>query len=84
MARNEKRSGIGSKTKVKQVLVELEPAGIPANTLSTIYSPVGIDIAAETPAEIAISILAEIIQVRRTGSESPISLKLDPFIETVT
>lgn len=66
---------IGSKKKVKQVMTELAAEGVPAKALERVYSPVGLDIGAETPAEIAISILAEIVHVRRTGSASAISLK---------
>lgn len=66
---------IGSKTKVKQLMTELAAEGVSAEALDRVYSPVGLDIGAETPAEIAVSILAEIIHVRRTGSASAISMK---------
>jgi xanthine dehydrogenase accessory factor len=66
---------IGSKSKVLQTLNELESEGISKEKLAKIYSPIGIDIQAETPAEIAVSILAELINVRRTGKSSKISLK---------
>lgn len=66
---------IGSKNKVKQTLDELESEGVPKEKLIKIYSPIGLDIKAETPAEIAVSILAELVQVRRTGKPSKISLK---------
>jgi xanthine dehydrogenase accessory factor len=41
--------------------------GVPDAFLQRVHTPVGIDIHAETPREIAVSILAEIIQVRRAG-----------------
>jgi len=65
---------IGSKSKVSQTLKELEAEGIPLEKLTKVYSPIGLDISAETPAEIAVSILGELIQVRRTGKPSELSL----------
>lgn len=55
---------IGSKRRVKALLSELAEEGISAEHLNKIYSPIGIKISAETPQEIAVSILAEIIQVQ--------------------
>lgn len=65
---------IGSKRKVRQILVELAAEGVSQAKLDKIYAPIGLNIRAETPAEIAISILAELIQVRHTGEPSEISL----------
>lgn len=73
---------IGSTEKVKHLMAELAAEGVPAEMLKRVYSPIGLDIGAETPAEIAISILAEIIHVKRTGSASPVSMKLETFSET--
>jgi len=55
---------IGSKAKVAKVLQQLRDNGIAEEIVAHIHTPVGIRIGANTPAEIAISILAEIIQVR--------------------
>ncbi|WP_455392214.1 XdhC family protein [[Eubacterium] cellulosolvens] len=66
---------IGSSRKVKQVLSELEAEGVSKKMLKKLYTPIGLDIHAETPEEIAVSILAELIQVRRTGEPSNISMK---------
>ena len=52
---------IGSKRKVKITLDALEKEGVSEDKLKNIYTPIGIDISARTPAEIAVSILAEII-----------------------
>ena len=57
---------IGSKKKVKEVKERLLQKGISQQQLDRVYAPIGIGIGAETPEEIAISILAEIIKVKRT------------------
>ncbi|MGI9951769.1 XdhC/CoxI family protein [Moorellaceae bacterium AZ2] len=58
---------IGSRRKVKGVKDRLLAEGIAEEALARIYAPIGLDIGAETPAEIAVSILAEIIRVYRQG-----------------
>lgn len=58
---------IGSKKKVKEVKERLLKKGGPQQQLDKVHAPIGIEIGAETPEEIAISILAEIIRVKRTG-----------------
>lgn len=55
---------IGSKRKVALVLKKLESEGISAGRIQFIHAPVGLDIGSETPEEIAVSILAEIMMVR--------------------
>ena len=55
---------IGSKKKVKGVFDNLRQKGISEEKLSVVHSPIGLDIGSETPAEIAVSILAEMIQIR--------------------
>jgi len=60
---------IGSRSRVKSQLKELAEAGYSNEQLSHIHSPIGLKIGAVTEAEIAISILAEIIQVRRGRSK---------------
>ena len=42
--------------------------GIPRERFERVYSPIGLDIGSETPAEIAVSIMAEIVKVRRGGT----------------
>lgn len=59
---------IGSKRRVSTVLRHLVEEGLPIDVLERVYTPIGFDIGAETPEEIAVSILAEIIAVRRGGS----------------
>jgi len=60
---------IGSKTKMKTLSSHLLAKGVPKELLDTVHTPIGLEIYAETPEEIAVSILAEIITVRR----SPVS-----------
>ena len=55
---------IASRRKRDVVYGSLIDEGFSADKLNQVYSPVGLDIKAETPEEIAISIVAELIQVR--------------------
>ena len=64
---------IGSKRRTNIVLARLREAGTPENRLSRIRAPVGLDIAAVTPEEVALSILAEIIAERRGGKGGSLS-----------
>jgi xanthine dehydrogenase accessory factor len=59
---------IGSRRRVAIVLKQLAEAGYPQARIDRVYSPIGLRIAAVTPAEISVSILAEIIQVKRQGA----------------
>jgi xanthine dehydrogenase accessory factor len=59
---------IGSKRKVLSVYKALETEGIPAEKFERIRAPIGLEIGALTPAEIAISITAELIAERRGAS----------------
>ena len=56
---------IGSRRKVISVYKALEKTGIPAEKLESVFAPVGLEIGALTPEEIAVSITAELIAVRR-------------------
>jgi xanthine dehydrogenase accessory factor len=55
---------IGSKAKVKRIFDALIDEGIPTASLKNIHAPIGLDIGAITPQEIAVSILAELIAVK--------------------
>lgn len=55
---------IGSRTKRDKIYANLEKKGISRERLNTVYSPIGLNINSETPAEIAVSIIGQIIQVR--------------------
>src|SRR5579871_3176012 len=59
---------IGSKRRTGTVLQHLAAEGFPQAALDAVHTPIGLDIGAETPEEIAVSILAEIIMTRRGGT----------------
>jgi len=59
---------IGSRRRVGAVLQHLMDEGVPPDELERVHTPIGLDIGAETPAEIAVSIIAQIIAVRRGGT----------------
>jgi xanthine dehydrogenase accessory factor len=56
---------IGSKRKVVEIYKVLESEGVPREKLERVHAPIGIDIGALTPEEIGVSIVAELIAVRR-------------------
>jgi xanthine dehydrogenase accessory factor len=58
---------LGSKTKVTTLVKRLNEMGVSAEDLKVLHAPAGLDIGAQTPEEIAVSILAEIIRERRKG-----------------
>jgi xanthine dehydrogenase accessory factor len=64
---------IGSEKRVRQVMQALEINGINSSKLRSLYAPIGLDIGALTPEEIAVSICAELILVRRGGTGRPLS-----------
>ena len=64
---------IGSKRRTRTVLQHLRAEGVAAAALARIFTPIGLDIRAETPEEIALSVLAEIVLLRRGGSGRPLS-----------
>ena len=57
---------IGSKTKTKAVFSHLLTKGISKEQLDRVHAPIGLEIYAQTPEEIAVSILAEIVKARRS------------------
>jgi len=62
---------IGSKRKVLSVYQALEREGYSPSEFERVHAPVGLDIGALTPEEIAISITAELIAVRRNSENAP-------------
>jgi xanthine dehydrogenase accessory factor len=73
---------IGSRRRTQTVLEHLRESGVPARDLDAVRTPIGLDIGAETPEEIAVSILAEIIMTRRGGTGALMRTRRESLIET--
>ena len=56
---------IGSKRKTSTILKRLGNRGLAEQALNRVYSPIGISIGALTPQEIALSIVCELVKIRR-------------------
>src|SRR6202790_2894848 len=72
---------IGSKRKVLSVFKELEKDGLSRGQLDRIYAPMGLEIGAISPEEIAISVAAEMIAVRRNPKSNWRSLSMSVFAD---
>ncbi|MGA7241372.1 MAG: XdhC/CoxI family protein [Bryobacteraceae bacterium] len=70
---------IGSKRKVINVIRELEKEGIPRGEFERIFAPMGLNIGAVSPEEIAISVAAEMIAVRRNSPSNWRELSLSIY-----
>jgi xanthine dehydrogenase accessory factor len=66
---------VASKTKATKVFEYLQERGISPEKVSQIRAPAGLDIGARSPEEIAVSILAEIIQIRASVAKAPLQVK---------
>lgn len=65
---------IGSRRRIKACFQRFRDEDkISEDLIGKVYAPIGLDIATETPAEIALSILAEVIKVRRGGGAASLS-----------
>jgi xanthine dehydrogenase accessory factor len=65
---------IGSKRRIKACFIRFrDEEGIPDELLKRVYAPIGLDIGSESPEEIALSIIAEMIRVRRGGTAPSLS-----------
>jgi xanthine dehydrogenase accessory factor len=64
---------LGSRRKVRVLKDKLASEGVPAPRLEAVRAPIGLDLGAETPEEIAISILAEIMSLQNSRSARPLS-----------
>ena len=62
---------IGSRSKVAKIAAALAEAGVSPEWLRAVHAPIGLRIGAVTPEEIAISIVAEMIAVRRGAVDEP-------------
>jgi xanthine dehydrogenase accessory factor len=63
---------IGSVSKVRAIFRNLLRDGVTAETLARVHAPIGLDLRAETPDEIALSIAAELLLWRRGGTGQPL------------
>ena len=68
---------LGSKRRVRTVIADLVGEGFTSEQLKRIWAPIGIDIGALTPAEIAVSIMAEIVALGSGRSGGHMKLRLD-------
>jgi xanthine dehydrogenase accessory factor len=68
---------IGSRAKVARIYAELAADQLPAEALRRVHAPIGLDIGAVTPQEIAVSIVAELIAVKH-GKQHPTSMTWTP------
>ncbi|NIP59402.1 MAG: hypothetical protein GWM92_13825 [Gemmatimonadetes bacterium] len=63
---------IGSRRRVRATYAQLLEEGIPRERIASVRAPVGLDLGAETPVEIALAVAAEIVLTWRGGSGSPL------------
>lgn len=63
---------IGSRRRTRAALEALAAEGITADRLRAVHAPIGLDVGAETPEEIAVSIAAELVMIRRGGTGQPL------------
>jgi len=66
---------VGSRRRVRACFEQLAAEGASPEVLARVHAPIGLDIGAETPAEIAICIAAELVQSRRGGTGAPLREK---------
>src|SRR5882724_6543674 len=72
---------IGSKRKTISVIKELEKEGIPRTAFERVFAPMGLEIGAVSPEEIAVSVTAEMIAVRRDPEGTWRSLSKSVFAD---
>ena len=63
---------IASRRRTRAALDALARDGIPDERLRAVHAPIGLDVGAETPEEIAVAVAAELVLVRRGGSGRPL------------
>ena len=65
---------IGSRRKIRAIFDRLQGEGISTEQLARVRAPIGLDLGGRQPAEIAVAILAEIVQARSGGTGKPMSM----------
>lgn len=63
---------IGSRRRVRATWEQLMAEGIPRDRIAAVRAPVGLDLGARTPGEIALAVAAELVLVRRGGTGAPL------------
>ncbi|MFL5382279.1 MAG: XdhC family protein [Longimicrobiaceae bacterium] len=63
---------VGSRRRTRAALEQLVAEGIDAGRIAAVRAPVGLDVRAETPEEIAVAIAAELVLLRRGGTGRPL------------
>jgi xanthine dehydrogenase accessory factor len=66
---------VASQHRAKLVLDYLGAEGVPAGKLARVFAPAGLDLGATTPEEIALSIMSQIVALRRGGTVGPLHAK---------
>ncbi len=66
---------IGSRKKVQMVMEELRQLGFPEDQLGRVHAPIGLPIGGQTPGEIAVSIAAQLVQIRHGASQGSLDLE---------
>jgi len=83
LLRNNEEAGyigmIGSRRRIRATFIQLVNDQVDANRISKVRAPLGLDLGAETPEEIAIAIAAELVLLSRTGDGTPLSKKENIF-----
>ena len=65
---------LGSRRKNMMIYQRLVRQGVPVERLKEVHAPIGLNIGALTPEELAVSIMSEIIMVRRGGTGTPLQM----------
>ena len=63
---------MGSPAKIRRIFRELKKEGVPKSLCKSVRAPIGLDITSQSPEEIAISIAAQMIQIKNKGNYSPV------------
>ncbi|MCH2539696.1 MAG: XdhC/CoxI family protein [Anaerolineales bacterium] len=72
---------VASPVKARELFQRLLSKGISAETLRQVHTPAGLDIGAESPAEVALSVLAEIISTQRDASGTALRVERGQILE---
>jgi xanthine dehydrogenase accessory factor len=72
---------IGSPSKVRSIFTKLLASGASPDDLARVHAPIGLDLGAQTPGEIALSIAAEMLMMRRGAGGAPLRQRHDLLAE---